>query len=235
MAFAVAEAGLMLLCFLSSSLTFAEPIGIIVLTNSSGVIKSPNFPNNYPNNFNGKWRISPETSHVNISIESFKLEDSSSCKKFDFVQLKARVGYSTRETTWCGFISPRQRTLKVNGRAIEITFRSDASFNTEGFKISYRGYDVDPCVHNNGGCSHNCSLVKGARVCSCPEGYRIMYDKRRCTVSAWICRLLRLFILLNILCLSGCVLTVYTPALIKEGGIDREDLIRGYFVQGFTK
>ncbi|XP_074635378.1 uncharacterized protein LOC141893842 isoform X1 [Acropora palmata] len=181
MAFAVAEAGLMLLCFLSSSLTFAEPIGIIVLTNSSGVIKSPNFPNNYPNNFNGKWRISPETSHVNISIEYFKLEDSSSCKKFDFVQLKARVGYSTRETTWCGFISPRQRTLKVNGRAIEITFRSDASFNTKGFKISYRGYDVDPCVHNNGGCSHNCSLVKGARVCSCPEGYRIMYDKRRCT------------------------------------------------------
>jgi len=40
--------------------------------------------------------------------------------------------------------------------------------------------------------------------------------------------------LLNILCLSGCVLPVYTPALIKEGDIDREDLIRGYFVQGFT-
>ena len=52
-------------------------------------------------------------------------------------------------------------------------------------------------------------------------------------VSAWICRLLHLFILLNILCLSGCVLLIYTPALIK-GGIDREDLIRGYFVQGLT-
>lgn len=77
-----------------------------------------------------------------VTIISFplQLEDSSSCKKFDFVQLKARVGYITRETTWCGFISPRQRTLKVDGRAIEITFRSDASFNTKGFKISYRGY-----------------------------------------------------------------------------------------------
>lgn len=50
-----------------------EPIGIIVLTNSSGVITSPNFPNNYPNNFNCKWRISPETSHVNITIEYFKV------------------------------------------------------------------------------------------------------------------------------------------------------------------
>ena len=53
-------------------------------------------------------------------------------------------------------------------------------------------------------------------------------------MSAWICRLLRLFILLNIVCLSACVLPVYTPALIKEGGINREDLIWGYFVQGFT-
>ena len=53
-------------------------------------------------------------------------------------------------------------------------------------------------------------------------------------MSAWICRLLRLFILLNIVCLLGCVLPVYTPALIKEGGINREDLIWGYFVQGFT-
>ena len=51
---------------------------------------------------------------------------------------------------------------------------------------------------------------------------------------AWICRLLCLFILLNILCLLGCVLPVYTPALIKDGGLDREDLIRGYFMQGFT-
>ena len=51
---------------------------------------------------------------------------------------------------------------------------------------------------------------------------------------AWICRLLCLFILLNILCLSGCVLPVYTLALIKDGGLDSEDLFRGYFVQGFT-
>ena len=51
---------------------------------------------------------------------------------------------------------------------------------------------------------------------------------------AWICRLLCLFILLNIPCLSGCVLPVYTPALIKDGVLDREDLIRGYFVQGFS-
>ena len=51
---------------------------------------------------------------------------------------------------------------------------------------------------------------------------------------AWICRLLCLFILLNILLPSGSVLPVYTPALIKDGGLDREDLIKGYFVQGFT-
>lgn len=78
--------------------------------------------------------------NVNILYFSLQLEDSSTCSKFDFVQFKARVGYSTHETTWCGFVSPRQRTLKVEGRAIEITFRSDGSFNAKGFKISYQGY-----------------------------------------------------------------------------------------------
>lgn len=78
--------------------------------------------------------------NVKIIYFPLQLEDSSSCKEFDFVQFKAKVGYTTRQTTWCGFVSPRQRTLKVDGRAIEIIFRSDASFNTKGFKISYRGY-----------------------------------------------------------------------------------------------
>ena len=40
--------------------------------------------------------------------------------------------------------------------------------------------DIDPCLENNGGCSHNCSLVKGKRVCSCPAGEKLIYDLRTC-------------------------------------------------------
>ena len=40
-----------------------------VLTNISGVITSPNYPNNYPDNITCTWKIAPEKSHVNLTIE----------------------------------------------------------------------------------------------------------------------------------------------------------------------
>ena len=40
--------------------------------------------------------------------------------------------------------------------------------------------DIDPCLKNNGGCSHNCSLEKGKLTCTCPVGYKLTYDLRRC-------------------------------------------------------
>lgn len=170
----------LLLFLLGFLLTLAEPRCNGVLKTLSGVITSPNYPKNYPNNMNCHWRISPEKSHVNLSIEFFKLEDSQTCNAFDFVKIKARVGYASREGSLCGFQAPRQSSLKVDGRPIEVTFKSDSSFTANGFKISYRAYDVDPCVTNNGGCSHNCSLVRGDRVCPCPKGYALKFDRKTC-------------------------------------------------------
>ena len=40
-----------------------------LLTNISGVISSPNYPNNYPDNVTCTWKIAPEKSHVNLTIE----------------------------------------------------------------------------------------------------------------------------------------------------------------------
>ena len=46
--------------------------------------------------------------------------------------------------------------------------------------------------------------------------------------------MLHLLVLLNAVCLSTCILPAYTLALNKDGGLDREALIRNYFLQGFT-
>ena len=46
--------------------------------------------------------------------------------------------------------------------------------------------------------------------------------------------MLRLLVLLNAVCISSCVLPAYTPALNKDRGLDREHLIRNYFLQDFT-
>ena len=42
-----------------------------VLTNSSGEIISPNYPNNYPDDITCTWKISPGKTHVNLTIEDF--------------------------------------------------------------------------------------------------------------------------------------------------------------------
>ena len=46
--------------------------------------------------------------------------------------------------------------------------------------------------------------------------------------------MLHLHILFSTICLCTCVLPAYTPALNKQGDFDREDLIRSYFLQGYT-
>lgn len=170
----------LLICLLGSSLSVAEPSCGGMLTNTSGVITSPNYPSNYPNNITCTWKISAEKSHLNLTIEDFMLEDSQTCEAFDFVKIRATGGNSRGQVTVCGSIASRRISLEVEGTAVEITFKSDFSFTARGFKISYRAYDVDPCLVKNGDCSHFCKLEKGKRVCSCPGGFKLTWNYRTC-------------------------------------------------------
>lgn len=41
----------------------------------------------------------------------------------------------------------------------------------------------DECSLNNGGCSHQCSVVPGGRiVCSCPAGFSLSIDNKTCEI-----------------------------------------------------
>lgn len=41
----------------------------------------------------------------------------------------------------------------------------------------------DECSLNNGGCSHQCSVVPGGRiVCSCPAGFNLTTDNKTCEI-----------------------------------------------------
>ena len=42
-----------------------------VLTDPTGEITSPDYPKRYPNDVTCTWKISPETTHVNLTIEDF--------------------------------------------------------------------------------------------------------------------------------------------------------------------
>ncbi|KAJ7373930.1 hypothetical protein OS493_009255 [Desmophyllum pertusum] len=112
-----------------------------VLTDPTGEITSPDYPKRYPNDVTCTWKISPETTHVNLTIEDFALESSKTCNEFDFVKIKVKASrYSTEEVVVCGSLSSRELKLKVEGNEVEITFTSDSSVNERGFNITYRSY-----------------------------------------------------------------------------------------------
>ncbi|RLU24405.1 hypothetical protein DMN91_002494 [Ooceraea biroi] len=55
---------------------------------SNGVIKSPNYPNYYPNKKECTWIIEAQNKHrIVLTVESFELEDHSSCA-FDYLEIR---------------------------------------------------------------------------------------------------------------------------------------------------
>ena len=57
-------------------------------TNHSGVIESPNFPKNYPVNFDCEWIITvPHTHALTLTFEEFNIEQGSKCK-YDYVEVR---------------------------------------------------------------------------------------------------------------------------------------------------
>ena len=40
--------------------------------------------------------------------------------------------------------------------------------------------DINECLQNNGGCSHNCHDTIGSYHCTCRDGYQLSSKKRSC-------------------------------------------------------
>ena len=40
--------------------------------------------------------------------------------------------------------------------------------------------DINECLSNNGGCSHNCINLDGTYICSCPTGYELDSRRKNC-------------------------------------------------------
>ena len=46
--------------------------------------------------------------------------------------------------------------------------------------------DINECLTNNGGCSHNCTNTAGNYYCGCPDGFDLQPNKRDCLKSKYI-------------------------------------------------
>uniref|UniRef100_H2ZK52 CUB domain-containing protein n=1 Tax=Ciona savignyi TaxID=51511 RepID=H2ZK52_CIOSA len=105
----------------------------------SGDIRSPNYPSNYPNNADCRYRINAgsSTRTITLTFSAFNLESHSYCK-YDFVDI--RVGFQGNAATpirkYCGSSTPAPITI-TGQQYVYIQFSTDGSVQRSGFRIRY--------------------------------------------------------------------------------------------------
>ncbi|HTE55290.1 MAG TPA: M4 family metallopeptidase [Kofleriaceae bacterium] len=98
-------------------------------TTASGTVTSPNFPNNYPNNFSRTYCIQPAGgASTTLTFSAFNTEAN-----FDFVTIKNAAGTQLSRTS--GTTLPPAATSTL----IAITFTSDQSVVRSGWSASWGG------------------------------------------------------------------------------------------------
>lgn len=105
-----------------------------VLTGLSGVLTSPEYPNNYPNNVECRWVIraaGPAT--VKLVFADFQVEGSEQCT-YDYVAVLEGPG-PAHGHHYCG--SARPSTLVSLGHELQVVFKSDFNIGGRGFKAYY--------------------------------------------------------------------------------------------------
>lgn len=104
----------------------------------TGMITSPNYPQNYDVLQDYYWRIATYSGRiVRLKFDDFELEGGGDCTK-DFV--KVYDGLSTRSRlleTLCG--SKKGAIVSSTKRYIFVHFRSDESVTKRGFNFTWKG------------------------------------------------------------------------------------------------
>uniref|UniRef100_H3ACI3 CUB domain containing protein 2 n=2 Tax=Latimeria chalumnae TaxID=7897 RepID=H3ACI3_LATCH len=107
-----------------------------MLTRLSGIISSPDYPENYPNNAECQWiiRVSNHT-QVTLVFHDFQLEKNEGCN-FDFVAVfdggsmnDSHLGH------FCGNTKPSD--VVSSGNELLVVFKSDFNIGGRGFKANY--------------------------------------------------------------------------------------------------
>ncbi|XP_036767041.2 CUB domain-containing protein 2 [Manis pentadactyla] len=119
-----------------------------ILTGLSGVLTSPEYPNNYPNNMECRWVVrttGPTT--VKLVFVDFQVEGNEECT-FDYVAVLGGPG-PAHGHHYCG--STRPPTLVSLGHELQVVFKSDFNIGGRGFKAYYY----------SGGCQEVYTAVRG--------------------------------------------------------------------------
>ncbi|CAK8689550.1 unnamed protein product [Clavelina lepadiformis] len=139
----------------------------------TGEVNSPSFPENYPDDAECIYRILTNKI-VNISFESFSIEQSEDCK-YDFINVVFNASSPTsKPQRYCGDGLDKVEGGSLRGAGpLIVAFISDESDTMQGFKFKYQIElnGPDPCASNP--CQHggSCATYPEYYLCECPDGY----------------------------------------------------------------
>uniref|UniRef100_A0A671G3G5 Cubilin n=1 Tax=Rhinolophus ferrumequinum TaxID=59479 RepID=A0A671G3G5_RHIFE len=119
--------------------TNASAVCLIDYTELSGTFTSPNYPNNYPDNWNCIYRITVGTSQqIALHFTNFSLEEAFGGKCMDFVAIKDG-GYETSPSLgeYCGSTLPPR--IISHSNKLWLQFKSDSLESRSGFSAYWDG------------------------------------------------------------------------------------------------
>lgn len=99
----------------------------VTLTNASGELTSPNFPNAYGNNFSKTWCIdAPAGQSVTLTFTDFETESG-----YDYVTLRDKAGTQLSKTA--GSTAP----AAVTSSRVYVVFNTDSSVTKKGWRATW--------------------------------------------------------------------------------------------------
>nr|XP_042896535.1 cubilin [Parasteatoda tepidariorum] len=103
---------------------------------SSGVIRSPGFPNRYPHSAHCVWILhAPNQRQISLNVTSFVVEQHAGCR-YDYLELRnGATGTSPLIGRYCG--EEILKTVRSHSNSLRIEFKSDFSMSAPGFEIYF--------------------------------------------------------------------------------------------------
>ncbi|KAM8971861.1 ovochymase-1 [Pelodytes ibericus] len=115
----------------------------VILTSDNGVISSPGYPSDYPNDLNCQWRIiAPRGSIIRLDLLDLKTErDDSGCQ--DHLRIYEGAGQNKKLIgTFCGMV--HLYSLKSDGQEVTLAFTSNPTVTLSGFTLRYSFWELHP-------------------------------------------------------------------------------------------
>ena len=111
---------------------------------TAGVVTSPNYPDNYPNNLERTYTIQvAEGLIISLQFSAFQIEYHPTCD-LDHLTIMDGDGTTLTEKS-CGFSLPAATTSRSN--MIKVVFSTGDSESMSGFSLSWTAETPGECQH----------------------------------------------------------------------------------------